>query len=204
MAKKVKCDYLNKLESFAQKKYGKEKTEKIMNKAWARYSELLEENKDEPKAYKMHTVDRIYPGIAAFYGLTEEGIERKEAADLLIGYYRWRSEKMAKMVKKLVGLPGMYKKIPSLFTSLTQKMFGEKSGFKYKVYDTGKNEMRIDMLQCPYYEKCKKYGCAEIVPGYCEADDVCYGNMHPKLVWGRTKTIGKGGDCCDFKITIKE
>lgn len=28
-------------------------------------------------------------------------------------------------------------------------------------------------------------------------------NMHPKLVWGRTKTLGTGGDCCDFSLYIK-
>lgn len=27
--------------------------------------------------------------------------------------------------------------------------------------------------------------------------------MHPKLKWGRTKTLGQGGDCCDFRLTIE-
>ena len=44
----------------------------------------------------------------------------------------------------------------------------------------------------------------EIVKGYCDADDICHGNMHPKLEWGRTKTLGHGGDVCDFKIRIRE
>lgn len=30
-----------------------------------------------------------------------------------------------------------------------------------------------------------------------------YGNMHPKLKWGRTKTLGRGNDCCDFKLTVE-
>ncbi|MBR3294499.1 MAG: L-2-amino-thiazoline-4-carboxylic acid hydrolase [Oscillospiraceae bacterium] len=28
--------------------------------------------------------------------------------------------------------------------------------------------------------------------------------MHPKLKWRRSKTLGLGGDCCDFKITVDE
>ncbi|MBR2528085.1 MAG: L-2-amino-thiazoline-4-carboxylic acid hydrolase [Blautia sp.] len=40
--------------------------------------------------------------------------------------------------------------------------------------------------------------------GFCDADDVCYGNMHPKISWDRTKTIGHGDDICDFKVHIKE
>jgi len=26
--------------------------------------------------------------------------------------------------------------------------------------------------------------------------------MHPKLYWHRTKTLGRGGDCCDFCLKI--
>ena len=61
---------------------------------------------------------------------------------------------------------------------------------------------RMDMLECPYMSICKKYGCPEIVPAFCVSDDVAYGNMHPRLVWGRTKTLGRGDDCCDFKLTV--
>jgi len=196
----MKCNYLKKIVPFVKEKYG-EKADGIMEAAWKRYQEILDENPNEPKLVAMHTRDRIYPGIAMFDALTGAGAERDEAAKFLIDYYRWRSEKAAKYVKALVSLPGMYKKFPAIFTIGTKKMFGEKSGFKARFYDVPKNEMRIDMIQCPYYENCKKYGCPEIVAAYCDADDACYAHMHPKLIWGRTKTIGKGGDCCDFKIT---
>ena len=62
---------------------------------------------------------------------------------------------------------------------------------------------KMDMLECPYMNICRKYGCPEIVPAFCASDDVAYGNMHPKLVWGRTKTLGRGDECCDFKLTVK-
>jgi len=203
MAKKLKCDYLDKLGRILTREYGKDKSDAIMKRAWQRYRELISENSDEPKVVRMHTWDRIYPGIAAFDAMTAEGIGREETAEFLIKYYRWRSKKMAKIIKRLMKLPGLYKKIPAIFTSLTKRMFGEASGFEARYYEVSKSEMRVDMLKCPYYDNCKKYGCPEIVAGYCEADDVCYGDMHPKLKWGRTKTIGKGGDCCDFRITLE-
>ncbi len=34
--------------------------------------------------------------------------------------------------------------------------------------------------------------------------DTGYGDLYPKLVWGRTKTIGRGGDCCDFLLKYVE
>ena len=63
--------------------------------------------------------------------------------------------------------------------------------------------MCFDMLDCPYQDTCVKYGCPGIVAGFCRADDETYGHMHPKLKWGRTKTLGQGGDCCDFRLTIE-
>ena len=31
--------------------------------------------------------------------------------------------------------------------------------------------MCFDMLACPYQDTCVKYGCPEIVAGFCRADD---------------------------------
>jgi len=157
---KEKCDYLDQAAPLVLAKYGSKKQE-IMDAAWKRYREIVQENGDEPKAVRMHTRDRIYPAIAMFDALTAAGIERDEAAHFLNDYYRMRSEKMAKYVKWLASVPGLYRKFPAIFTAMTKKMFGEAAGFKARYYDVPKNEMRIDMLVCPYYETCKKYGCPE-------------------------------------------
>ena len=58
-------------------------------------------------------------------------------------------------------------------------------------------------MRCPYFETCKRYGCPEITRCFCDGDDAGYGNLSPKLIWGRTKTIGRGGDCCDFMLKIQ-
>ena len=82
-------------------------------------------------------------------------------------------------------------------------MFGPDAGFKAKHHEAEQGCFRMDMLECPYMNICRKYGCPEIVPAFCASDDVAYGNMHPKLLWGRTKTLGRGDDFCDFKLTVK-
>jgi len=199
---KTKLDYFKKVVPFLEEKFGSEKAESIMNAALSRYDQIVAENPNESKAVCIHTRERIYPSIALFDALLSGGVERQEAVDFVVDYYKWRAQKMAKFVRVFTRIPGLYKKLPSIFTSMTKKMFGEASGFKAKYYDTPKTEMRIDMLECPYNNKCIHYGCPEIVRGFCESDDVCYAQMHPKLVWGRTKTLGKGGDCCDFKISV--
>ena len=56
MAEKVK--YLKEIVPHLQKKFGEEKAQFIIDKAWQRYAEIVEENKDEPKAYYTHTRQR--------------------------------------------------------------------------------------------------------------------------------------------------
>ncbi|MBR1938421.1 MAG: L-2-amino-thiazoline-4-carboxylic acid hydrolase [Spirochaetales bacterium] len=43
------------------------------------------------------------------------------------------------------------------------------------------------MVKCPYHDMCTKYGCPEIVKGFCDADDICYGY-----------------NLCDFKVHTRE
>lgn len=201
---KSKVKYFKRIVPHLEKEYGAEKAHSIMARAFKRYEEIEADNQDEPKAYYIHTRERIYPSIAMFDAMTTEGINREETADFLVQLYRWRAGKMAPKIKALFKIPGLYKTVPKFFFNMTQKKFGPQMGFRAENQHLDENGMRFDMVVCPYHDKCRDYGCPEIVKGFCEADDICYGNMHPKLLWGRTQTLGKGGSCCDFKIGIKD
>ena len=91
-----------------------------MEKAVRRYDELIEENRDEPKAYYMHTRERIYPSIAVFDALLAD----QEAVDFVTDNYRCRSNGMASKIKMIFKIPGLYKIVPKFFFSMTQKSFG--------------------------------------------------------------------------------
>ena len=202
MAKQVR--YFTQIVGHLNREFGQEKSEAIMAKALQRYDELLEENKDEAKECYMHTRERIYPAIACFDALLSEGVERKKAADFIVDYYKWRSGKLAPFIQKAFKIPGLYRIVPKFFMGMTEKSFGPKAGFASKDHFVSKEEVRLNMTKCPYFDKCKQYGCTEIVRGFCDADDICYGHMHPKLSWDRTKTIGYGYDVCDFKVRIRQ
>lgn len=71
-------------------------------------------------------------------------------------------------------------------------------------YPYEKGKCHVDMMVCPYFNNCKKYNCPEFATVFCNSDDISYGNMHPWVNWGRTKTLGKGDECCDFIIETRE
>lgn len=79
MAKRVR--YLVQIVPHLEDRYGTNKARSIMRRALARYDELLDENADEPKAYHMHTRERIYPAIACFDAMLVEGVDRADAAE---------------------------------------------------------------------------------------------------------------------------
>ena len=155
-----------------------------MNK---RLALLRKETENESKAMKFHLESQILPGIAAL-------AEIHRIVEL-------HSLKMKKAVSKAARFAGMYKRFPKIFLKITQKTFGRDAGFDYKIYDTDKNTARLDMIKCPYHIMTVRYGCPELCVCFCDSDDIAYGDIHPKLKWHRSKTLGRGNDCCDFSLS---
>ena len=99
-------------------------------------------------------------------------------------------------------IPGLYKKVPGIFATKTPKFFGSPAGFEANEIRTTGDVWRIDMTRCPYHDECVNYGCPELCHCLCDSDDITYDGLHPKLVWHRTKTLGRGDDRCDFCMKI--
>ncbi len=184
--------------------YGKEKGLKIAGASFARFDELCSENKDEAKAMRPHTHVKIYPCIALLDAQIKNGISRDKALEFNFAFIKWRSEVAANMVKKLMKIPFVYKKVPMMFGNMTKKNFGTRQNFAATFHELSSREMHFDMTKCPYSDICTKYGYPEITKAFCRGDDIVYGDMHPKIVWGRTKTIGDGDKVCNFKLTVIE
>ncbi len=195
--------YIRKLAPVVYKEFGKDKADRILKKAREKYSRLCEENAEEPKEVQVHTRKRIYPAIAVFQAMLEENVGRETVASILNTFHKEQSKPAGESIRILLRIPALYRLVPRFFAKMTKNFFGEKAGFKARWLRADKNEMRFDMLICPYQDICVRHGCSEIVQGFCRTDDICYGNMHPKLHWDRTKTLGLDGDCCDFCLTVR-
>ena len=183
---------------------GKQKAGRIAEAAQKRYEELCSENASDPKALRMHTYKRIYPGIAVYKAMRATGISQEKAVWYIREYFQQFAKRLEPYIQCNLKIPGLAKRLPAIFMKISQKAFGTDAGFLYEFPKRQDNEMRANMVRCPYYETCKRYGCPEITVAYCDSDDATYGNMHPNLIWGRTKTIGHGADCCDFSLEYRQ
>ena len=169
----------------------------------ARLRALRAENAGATKEKQRHLEGQILPGIAAYETL-QTVLPKDEALQTVHGYVEERAWKLKKMILAFLRLPGLYRRIPGLFCRETPKLFGEMAGFAAREIQTSGGVWRIDMTRCPYHDTCVQYGCPELCPSFCDSDDITYNGMHPKLSWHRTKTLGRGDDCCDFCLKIAD
>lgn len=169
----------------------------------ARLRALRAENAGATKEKQRHLEGQILPGIAAYETL-QTVLPKDEALQTVHGYVEERAWKLKKMILAFLRLLGLYRRIPGLFCRETPKLFGETAGFAAREIQTSGGVWRIDMTRCPYHDTCVQYGCPELCPSFCDSDDITYNGMHPKLSWHRTKTLGRGDDCCDFCLKIAD
>ena len=66
----------------------------------------------------------------------------------------------------------------------------------------GKDYFDVTMKKCLWHTACLENGCEKLCPLFCDVDNVTYGGLK-KLDFSRTKTLGYGGDCCDFHFFRK-
>ena len=173
---------------------------------WAlekRLAELWEENAGATPEEKFHLESQILPGIAA-YQVLQTVLPREEALATLHGYVEERAWKLRKGILGLMRIPGLWRRVPGLFARGTRKFFGSAAGFAARELEVTGSVWRIDMTKCPYHDACVRYGCPELCPCFCDSDDITYGDLHPRLLWRRTETLGRGGGRCDFCLKIKE
>lgn len=183
---------------------GRERTDRVMEFAWNRLEQLLTAHAGESRALRTHTEGSLYPAISVYEALQADGMAREEALELLDRLCSRRAEKQARMIRMSLKLPGLYRKMPAIFRWMTVHNFGEAAGFQAHFYETDKTRCKFDMTHCVYHTVCTENGCPELTKCFCHTDDVTNGNMHPKIRWHRTKTIGEGADICDFEIIVEK
>ena len=178
------------------------KWEAMLNSAFKkRLGELRSEHTGASRQRMRHLESQIMPGIAAYETL-QTVMPKEEALRTVHGYVEERAYRLKKIFLRLMRIPGLYKKVPGIFAAQTPKFFGISAGFEANEIRTTGGVWRIDMTRCPYHDECVRCGCPELCHCFCDSDDITYDGLHPKLIWQRTMTLGRGDDGCDFCMKV--
>lgn len=146
---------------------------------------------------------QILPGIAAYETL-QTVMPKGEALRTVHGYVEQLAVRAHRSLAAALRVPGLYRLVPGIFVRSTRTAFGPAASFAATELRTDSTTWHIDMTRCPYHDTCVRYGCPELCLCFCDSDDISYAGLHPKLLWHRTKTLGRGDDCCDFCLKIRD
>lgn len=141
----------------------------------------------------------IYPCIALYHTLIEDGFPAGEAFDFLEGEIRKAIRPHVRIYRCLVYFPGIYGFI-RFYSRHSMKKKYPSEGWKttWKRYDS--EETSFDVSRCIFWETATRCGCPEICTLFCRTDELRYSPLSSKVAFRRTKTIARGDSLCNFRF----
>lgn len=184
------------IEKYLVERLGQEAAREL----FARQSKLLEKliaGTSGKSKNQMETLEQtILPRIALFKALNEQISSSEEATELMRGYMMdvVAAQKHASTAGMQV-VPGFF----AIYKRVFLRVMGT-SDLWESTQSHGHDFFDARITKCLWHDACVENGCPELCPLFCDVDDVNYGGLR-KMGFSRTKTLGYGGDCCDFHFS---
>ena len=185
-----------------EEKYGKPYADEVMKKSRVVYRELVEKaddiGDDNPMAYnELFALAFVAPYIASEKKIPPETIQ--EVMRRALHHIKWdfgmtdlNTEKGKAANKKVIV------KYVKWYTPEKERMYP--TSFKVDfVGQPSEGACYYRITRCPICAYAKKLGVSELMPLFCELDNVMINLQHGVL--HRKQTIASGGEYCDYYIT---
>ena len=186
------------ISEFLNKEFGTEKGKKLLNKQEIILDEIIKNIKDKSDNQKQTLIQTILPRIALYKAILQDDLLGENVYEYMRKYMidKVTKQKHLSMIK-MERVPYFYFLYSNIFLRVVRKTDLWKSEQKH-----GKNYFDVTMKKCLWHTACVENNCEKLCPLFCDVDDVTYGGLK-KIGFTRTKTLGYGGDCCDFHFYKK-
>ncbi len=181
------------IKAYLMEEFGKDQGDTLYDKQEKVLFTLIENTKNKTKNQMKTLTQTILPRIALYKTLAEAGFSKEDIYKYMRKYMLdiVAAKKHASTAKMEV-VPGFYTIYSSIFLKIMRTTDLQESVQKH-----GKDYYDVTITKCLWHTACVENGCAELCSLFCDVDDVTYGGLK-KIGFTRTKTLGYGGDCCDF------
>jgi hypothetical protein len=148
-------------------------------------------------ALRWHLEQNILPGLALYQVLSKESNDRDAVLSETGSLLAIGSRAFTKFVN-------MYRYLPLPFAIMRKMIRASLLAFPQQGWDIDRIEQSersfaFTIHRCFYLDVLTAYGAPELTAMYCRLDDLLYTAWSPSIKWERTKTLGRGDDCCDFR-----
>lgn len=186
------------IKAFLILEIGAEKGEAVFNKQETILKEIIENTKNKSDNQMKTLTQTILPRIALYKALLAEGFDKEEKNNHM---RRYMMDIVAKQkhasTAKMESIPGFYFLYSKIFLKVVRK-----TDLWESEQARGKDYFDVTMKKCLWHTACIENNCEELCRLFCDVDNVTYGGLK-KLGFSRAKTLGYGGDCCDFHFYKK-
>lgn len=193
----MKIKQQNQIKKFLIKELGADKGSALFDKEAEILEVLIENTKNKTDNQMKTLVQTILPRIALYKSLTESFPEEDTYKYMRKYMLDWVAAKKHSSTAKMELVPGFYHIYSKIFLKIMRttdlQVSEQKSGRDY--YD-------VTIKKCLWHTACVENGCENLCRLFCDVDNVTYGGLN-KIGFSRTKTLGYGGDCCDFHFYKK-
>lgn len=186
------------IKTFLIEEFGVDNGKELFNKQEIMLNELIKNTKNKSENQTKTLVKTILPRIALYKVLSEEDFSEENIYQYMRKYMIDKvAKKKHSSTAKMELVPGFYSIYSKIFLKIMRT-----TDLQESEQNEGKNYYDITIKKCLWHTACVENSCANLCRLFCDVDDVTYGGLK-KIGFTRTKTLGYGGDCCDFHFFKK-
>lgn len=161
-------------------------------------STLINNTKGKSENQMKTLTQTVLPRIALYKVLLNNDFSEEEVYACVRKYMMEKvAAKKHASTAKMEIVPGFYTIYSKIFLKIMRT-----TDLQENTQSSGKDYYDITITKCLWHTACVENDCPELCHLFCDVDDVTYGGLK-KIGFTRTKTLGYGGDCCDFHFFKK-
>ena len=178
--------------------FGNDRGGKLFEMQDKALGEIIGNTKGKTENQMKTLIQTILPRIALYKSFIAAGLSDDDVYKYMRKYMLEivAAKKHSSTVKMEI-VPGFYAIYSRVFLKIMRT-----TDLQESVQEHGKDYFHVTITKCLWHTACVENGCEELCRLFCDVDDVTYGGLK-KIGFTRTKTLGYGGDCCDFHMFRK-
>jgi len=195
---KVKIKQQKQIKAFLAESFGNDRGGKLFEMQDKALGEIIGNTKGKTENQMKTLIQTILPRIALYKSFIAAGLSDDDVYKYMRKYMLEivAAKKHSSTVKMEI-VPGFYAIYSRVFLKIMRT-----TDLQESVQEHGKDYFNVTITKCLWHTACVENGCEELCRLFCDVDDVTYGGLK-KIGFTRTKTLGYGGDCCDFYMFRK-
>ena len=194
----MKIKQQKQIKAFLIEEFGNKKGCAVSDRQEKMLDTLIQNTKNKSENQMKTLAQTILPRIALQKSLSEEGFSEEDVYKYMRKYMLDKvAAKKHASTAKMELVPGFYAIYSNIFLKIMRTTDLQESTQAY-----GNDYYDVTIKKCLWHTACVENGCENLCRLFCDVDDVTYGGLK-KIGFTRTKTLGYGGDCCDFHFFRK-